>query len=53
MTAPIEQILNDLELKPLIIGGEPGNGKTVLVKHIVHQALAKGWIIQAFDPSLA
>jgi len=50
---PIDIILDDLEVKPLIVAGEPGNGKTVFVKRIAEEARRRGWVIQAFDPSLA
>ena len=51
--APLDKILDDAELKPLVVAGEPGNGKTTIVKQLTMMAKKRGWIVQCFDISTA
>lgn len=53
MQPPIETVLDDLQRKILVVGGEAGWGKTVLVKTLTEMALSRGWVAQCYDISMA
>jgi len=47
------RIVDDLQLKALVVGGEAGHGKTTLVKTLADTAMRQGCIVKVFDISLA
>ena len=46
-------VLDDLRLKTLVVAGEPGNGKSTIVKVITEAAMRRGYEVKCFDISLA